>query len=146
MQGLGLPWIGEPAFVAHEATGAVASPQNSWPSIGGPIWESRGGILGQVGGALNTPESGTGVCEIKTALANLTISLQPPPPLFQCWRACLCEGKVVRNKSRVLREDGAEEGNIEIGGTGFPRKPERANLRERLLIRKHRSQILSHLS
>ena len=50
MQGLGLPWIGEPAFVAHEATGAVASPQNSWPSIGGPIWESRGGTLGQVGG------------------------------------------------------------------------------------------------
>ena len=36
MQGIGLPWIGEPAFLAHEATGTVASPP----------------ILGQVGGAL----------------------------------------------------------------------------------------------
>ena len=26
MQGIGLPWIGEPAFLAHEATGTVASP------------------------------------------------------------------------------------------------------------------------
>ncbi len=43
----------------------------------------------------------------------------------------------MRNKSRVLREGGAEEGNIEIGGTGFPRKPKRANLCERLLFRKH---------
>ena len=50
----------------------------------------------------------------------------------------MCECKVVRNKSLVLREDGAEEGNIEIGGTGFLRKPERANLCERLLFRKHR--------
>ena len=58
----------------------------------------------------------------------------------------MCECKVVRNKSLVLREDGAEEGNIEIGGTGFLRKPERANLCERLLCRKHRSQILSPLS
>ncbi len=36
----------------------------------------------------------------------------------------------MRNKSLLLREDGAE-GNIEIGGTGFLRKPEMANLCER---------------
>ena len=105
----------------------------------------RGVVLGKLGeaylgnwGPENTLASGTGVCEIKAVLTNLSISLQPPSPLFQCWRACLCECKVVRNKSRVLREDGAEEGNIEIGGTGFLRKPERANLCERLLFRKHR--------
>ena len=69
----------------------------------------------------NTLGSGTGVCEIKAVLSNLTKSLQPPSPLFQCWRACLCECKVVRNKSLVLREDGAEQGNIEIGGRGFPK-------------------------
>ncbi len=40
----------------------------------------------------------------------------------------------MRNKSLVLCEDGAEEGNIEIGGTGFPRKPESANLCERLFF------------
>ena len=94
----------------------------------------------------NTLGSGTGVCEIKAVLANLTMSFQPPPPLFQCWRACLCECKAVRNKSRVLREDGAEQGNVELGEMGCPRKPERANLFERLLLRKHRNQIWSPLS
>ncbi len=44
----------------------------------------------------------------------------------------------MRNKSRILNEDGAEQGNVEIGEKGFPRKPERANLFERLLFRKHR--------
>ncbi len=80
----------------------------------------------------------TSVCEIKVVLANLTMSRQPPSTLFQCWRACSCECKVLRNKSRGLREDVAEKGNVEIGGTGFPRKPERANVVERHLFRKHR--------
>ena len=41
MQGIGLPWIGEPAFLAHEATRTVASP--------GKIW---GAYLAKCGGAL----------------------------------------------------------------------------------------------
>ncbi len=32
----------------------------------------------------------------------------------------MCECKVVRSKIRVLHEDGAEQGNVEIGETGFP--------------------------
>ncbi len=84
------------------------------------------------------PGSTTGVCEIKAVLTHLTMSRQPLSPIFQCWRACLCEHKAVRNKSRILREDGAEQGNIEIGETGFTRKPKKAIFFERLLFRKYR--------
>ena len=63
MQGIGLPWIGEPAFLAHEATGTVASPPNSRK-----LWDPSLGKLG----ASNMP---------KTSLIS---SLQPPsPPPFQ---------------------------------------------------------------
>ncbi len=71
--------------------------------VGNHCWPPSG-----LGGA-------TGVCEIKAVLANLSISLRTPAPLFQCWRACT-------NKSRVLREGGAEEGNIETGGDGASQK------------------------
>ncbi len=46
----------------------------------------------------------------------------------------MSECRVVRSKSFALREGGAEHGNVEIGETGFPRKPERAYLFERLLL------------
>jgi hypothetical protein len=39
----------------------------------------------------------------------------PPAPPYRCWRARLCEWKVVRNKNRNLCEVRAERGKSEIG-------------------------------
>ncbi len=105
------------------------------------FWMSLDGVFGT---CVDPVGFNTGACEIKAILSN-RCAASAIPTLFQCWRACLCECKVVRSKSRVLREDGAEQGNTEIGETGFPRKPERVNLFERLLFRKHRYLAVSRL-